>query len=98
MLKISVIDGRTQRRLVLEGKLIAPWAAELRSACESARADLRGRELVMEMKHVTTISQEGENLLLQLANEGFKFRCRDVFTNHVVEQISRRSTREVPET
>jgi hypothetical protein len=40
--------------------------AELRSAFEGARADLQGRELVVEMKHITTISQEGENVLLQL--------------------------------
>jgi hypothetical protein len=63
MLKISVIDRRTKRRLVLEGKLIAPWVAELRSAYETARADLQGHELVVEMKHITTISQEGDNVL-----------------------------------
>ena len=58
MLKISLIDGARRRRLIVEGKFIAPWAAELRRACEEAKADLRGRELVIEMKHVTTISQE----------------------------------------
>jgi len=30
MMKISLVDGLTQRRLIVEGKLIAPWAAELR--------------------------------------------------------------------
>ncbi len=60
MLKISLIDSSRQRRLVVEGKLIAPWAAELKSTCERARADLRGRELVIEMKQITMISQEGE--------------------------------------
>ena len=59
MLKISLIDNACQRRLIVEGKLIAPWAAELRNACQEARAHLRDRELVVEMKHVTTISQEG---------------------------------------
>jgi len=93
MLKISLIEGSTQRRLVLEGKLIAPWAAELKSACESALSDLRGRELLIDMKHITTISQEGENVLFQLVNEGFKFRCHGVFTKHVVKQISRRARR-----
>ena len=63
MLKILLVDAPTQRRLIVEGKVITPWAAELRSACENARADLGGRELVVEMKHVTTISQEGEKLL-----------------------------------
>ena len=49
MLKISLIDSPRQRRLVVEGKLIAPSAAELRNASQEARADLRDRELVIEM-------------------------------------------------
>jgi len=55
-LKISLVDNARQRRVIVEGKLIAPWAAELRNACEKARGDLRGRELVIEMKHISTIS------------------------------------------
>jgi hypothetical protein len=93
MLKISLIDSARQRRLIVEGKLIAPWAAELRSACEKARADLRGRELVVEMKHITMITQEGENVILELMNRGIKFRCHGVFTKHVVKQLTRRASR-----
>jgi hypothetical protein len=93
MLKISLIDSATQRRLIVEGKLIAPWVAELRNACERARADLRGRELVVEMKQISTISQEGENVILELMDGGIKFRCHGVFTKHVVKQLSRRACR-----
>jgi hypothetical protein len=91
--KISLIDNARQRRLVVEGKLIAPWAAELRNACQEARADLRGRELVIEMKHVTTISQEGENVILELLNRGIRFRCSGVFTKHVLKDLTRRASR-----
>src|SRR5579862_2539661 len=94
MLKISLIDGARRRRLILEGKLVAPWAAELRNACDEARVDLRGRELVIEMKQVTTISQEGENLILDLINSGIRFRCEGVFTKHVVKQLSRRASQD----
>ncbi len=94
MLKISLIDGARRRRLILEGKLVAPWAAELRNACDEARVDLRGRELVIEMKQVTTISQEGENLILDLINSGIRFRCEGVFTKHVVKQLSRRASKD----
>lgn len=93
MFKISLIDNARQRRLVVEGKLIAPWAAELRNACQEARADLRGRELVIEMKHVTTISQEGENVILELINGGIRFRCSGVFTKHVLKDLTRRASR-----
>ena len=93
MFKISLIDNARQRRLVVEGKLIAPWAAELRNACQEARADLRGRELVIEMKHVTTISQEGENVILELINGGIRFRCSGMFTKHLLKDLTRRASR-----
>jgi hypothetical protein len=94
MLKISLVDCRTQRRLIVEGKLIAPWVAELKSACEDARADLCGRGLVVEMKQVTTISQEGENVIviLELINAGIRFRGHGVFTKHVLKQLTRRAS------
>ena len=40
MLRTSVIDGHTERRLIVEGNLVGPWAAELRGECEKANADL----------------------------------------------------------
>jgi len=95
MLKISLIDSPKQRRVIVEGKLIAAWAAELRNACQQASADLRGRELVVEMKHISTISQEGESLLLDLINGGIRFRCQGVFTKQVVKELTRRAGRKL---
>jgi hypothetical protein len=97
MLKISVIDGRRQRRLILEGKLIVPWTAELKTACDRARADLDGRELVVDVKQLTAISQEGENLLLELMNDGVKFRSYGVFAKHILRQLARRSRAKMQE-
>jgi hypothetical protein len=92
MLKISVVDSRTQRRLVLEGRLIAPWVAELRAAWKRANAEPDGRELVIDIGNVMVISQEAENTLLQMMNEGARFRCcSGVLTKHVVQQLMRRS-------
>ena len=93
-MKISLVDAPTQRRLIVEGKVITPWSAELRSACEDARLDLGGRELVVEMKHITTISQEGENVILELINGGIRFRCHGVFTKQVVKELTRRASNE----
>ena len=98
MLKISVVESRTQRRGVLEGKLIAPWTTELRRACEKARGDLHDRELVIDIKNLTTISQEGENLLLELMKEGVAFRSRNVFTKQILCQLARRMRRDLQET
>jgi hypothetical protein len=73
MLKISIVEGRKQRRLVVEGKLVPPWCDELKAACDRTGSGLDGRELVIELKNLTTISQQGENLFLELMKLGVKF-------------------------
>ena len=91
MLKISVVEARNQRRLLVEGKLIAPWSAELISACDKARESLDGRELLVELVNLTAINQEGENTLIALMNQGVKFRGCGVFTKQVLRQLARRA-------
>ena len=91
MLKISIVEGPTVRRLIVEGKLVGPWAAEIRSACENVNTDLFGRKLVIDLRHVTAISQEGENVLFELIQKRVKFRCHGVFTKHVLKQVVRRA-------
>ncbi len=95
MLRISTKEAHNERRLVLEGKLITPWTTELRSACEKARENLKGRELVVDLRNLTVISPEGENLLVTLMNEGIKFRCCGVFTRQVLRQLARRARTQV---
>ena len=93
MLKISVMDSRTERRLVVEGKLIAPWVSELRTAWKAANGEIAGRALVVHVGNITVISQEGENALFELMREGAKFRCSGVLTKHLVREFARRRKR-----
>ena len=93
MLKISIVEGRKQRRLVVEGKLVAPWSDELKAVCERAASGLNGRELVVDLKNVTPISQQGENLLLELMEHGVRCRGCGVFTNQILKQVARRLRR-----
>jgi anti-anti-sigma regulatory factor len=97
MLKITILDTPDRRRLVLEGKLMTPWAAELRNECRRAAAELRGRELVIELRNVTCIGEDGENVLLELMKEGVRFRSSGVFTKHVMKQLARKIRRNVQE-
>jgi hypothetical protein len=90
MLKISVIERPSYCRLVLEGKLIGPWAAELKSACQRARTEIHDRRLVVYIRNLVTISQEGENVLLELMNEGVRVRGCGVFTKHVLKYLTQR--------
>lgn len=91
MLKISVVED-TRRRLIVEGKLIAPWTTELTTACEAARANLHDGELIVDLRGVTAISPEGKGVLLQLMNEKVKFQC-GVYMKEVLRQLARKSQR-----
>jgi hypothetical protein len=89
MLKISIVETPRRRRLVVEGKLIAPWAAELATACEKARTGLYGREFIVDLTSLTAISPNGENVLLQLMSEKVKLHC-GVFMKEVIRGLRRR--------
>jgi hypothetical protein len=95
MLKISVIERPTERWLVLEGKLIAPWVAELRTAWRGANELFGSSALVVDLKNVTAISQEGENALLELMSEGAKFRCSGVLTKPLIQELARRHKKKI---
>jgi hypothetical protein len=97
MLKITSIEGQKRIRVVVEGDLVVPWTTELMSACEKAQADLHGRELVVELKHLITISQEGENILLDLINRGIKICGSGVFAKQILKEFARRPHTNVQE-
>ena len=90
MFKISILETHGQRRLVVEGKLIRPWTAEVESAWRNAKDQLLGRKLIIDLNNVTVISPDGEDTLLTLMRDGAKFSCEGVLTKHVLKQLARR--------
>ena len=92
MLKITVVEGTRRRRLIVEGKLIAPWAAEVTTAYQTAKADLQNRELIVDLRSLTAISAEGEDVLLQLMREKVKF-LSGVYVKEVLRQLGRKRRR-----
>jgi hypothetical protein len=91
MFRISTIDTPGQRRLVLEGKLTAPWPAEVEGAFRHATAQLEGRKLLIDLRNVTLISADGENTLYELMKSGAKFACADVLTKHVLRRLAKKN-------
>jgi hypothetical protein len=90
MFKISIVESHSRRRLVLEGKLVPPWTAEVQSAWRNAAEDLQGRELVIDLRNVILIGRDGEDTLFELMREGAKFSSGDVLTKHVLRKLARR--------
>ena len=90
MLKLSTIDTRSERRLVVEGKLVQPWVEELRKTWVSASENLQGRKLVIDLSNATVIGREGEEALFELMREGAKFSCVGVLTKYVLRQLAQK--------
>ena len=86
MLKITVVEDRRRRHVVVEGKLIAPWTAELTKAYQAARTYLQGRELIVDVRNLTAISPEGEAILLQMMREKVKL-VGGVYMREVLRQL-----------
>jgi hypothetical protein len=96
MLKITIVDGQRRRRLVVEGRLIAPWTAELASACQTAKSDLRNRKLVVDLRNLTAISPEGEDVLLQLMGENIEL-VGGLYIKEVLKQLVPRTRGSSPD-
>ena len=90
MLKITISDTQSMRRVVLEGKLLRPWTDEVEKAWRNAGEHLGGRRLIVDLANVTVIGPDGENALLGLIRAGAKFSCEGVFTKHVLKELTRK--------
>jgi hypothetical protein len=95
MLKISILDTPSQRQLLIEGKLVGPWATELARVWRQATVDLNGRAFIIDVKGVTTITEDGENVLLELMKEGASFRSSGVFTKQILKRMTRKIRQDV---
>ena len=87
MLKITTIDTGTQRKLILEGGIIEPWAAELSRSWERACDSLGERKLIVDLTGVTVISRDGTHVLHSMKNHGVEFICRGVYVSHVLRNL-----------
>lgn len=89
MFKLSMIDTDGQRKLVLEGRLVAPWTQEVEGAWHRAKESAEKRKLVVDITNLTLISSDGETTLLHLMREGARFNGCGVLTKHLLRQLAR---------
>jgi len=96
MLKITIIDGSTEQRLVLEGRLTEPDLSALQSAWKDARTTLGTRNCLVDLRNATFIDQSGERTLLEMKREGARFIACGVSTTNQLEQLGIQCKDSVP--
>jgi hypothetical protein len=90
MLKITRVKTKRRWRVVLEGELIRPWVAELRQEWKEIRTLEGELKLIVDLRNVVSISQEGRDVLFEMMSQDVKFICGGVLNRHLLRELARK--------
>jgi len=92
MLRITIAETVTEQKWTLEGRLVQPWIAELKSCWMKTEVTRRERKCVVDLTAVTFIDKSGEKVLAELSKEGAELIATGIYTRHVVDSIERKKS------
>jgi hypothetical protein len=87
MLKITIIETATDRRWIVQGRLVGPWVGELRTTWKRAHKSQDKRPCIIDLNDVTLIDKSGERLLRAISKKGAQLIASGVYTKHVLQQL-----------
>ncbi len=88
MLRITRIESDATVKFKLEGKLTGPWVQEMSRCCQPDMADVGGKQIIVDLTHVTFIDTEGRRLLGRLHSVHAELLATAPFTRAFVEEIT----------
>ena len=87
MLKITIMETATDRRWIVQGRLVGPWVSELRTTWKRAPKSQDKRASIIDLNDVTFIDKSGERLLRAMCKKGAQVIARGLYVKHVLEQV-----------
>ncbi len=87
MLKITMTETATERKWIVQGRLVGPWVSELRTTWKRAHRSEDKRACIIDLNDVTSIDKSGERLLRAMSKKGAQLTARGLYVKHVVEQL-----------
>ena len=89
MLRITVTEGASEQRWVLQGRLTGSSVEELTANWRTNRQNRSLREsCIVDLNEITSIDKEGEQVLLMMIRDGAKFVATGLYTKHLLESLS----------
>ena len=86
VLRISINETPTEKRWILQGRLVGPWVGELRASWKRRHSNASGRTCVVDLSDVAFIDTRGERLLRAMSKEGVQFIATGIYIKHVLQQ------------
>jgi len=87
VLKITMTETPTERKWIVQGRLVGPWVSELRTTWKRAHRSQDKRACIIDLDDVTSIDKSGERLLRAMSKKGAQLIARGLYVKHVLEQV-----------
>jgi ABC-type transporter Mla MlaB component len=87
VLKITITETATERRWVVEGRLVGLWVTELRTIWQRTRRREDGRASIIDLNGVTVIDSGGQAALVTMIRQGAQLTARTLYGGYLVEQL-----------
>jgi anti-anti-sigma regulatory factor len=94
MMRITVLDGKAELRLMVEGKLTGPYIPELESAWNQARQEAGRRPIVVDLSGVSSIDPAAEAALTAMVSEGARLRAKGLYFTCIAKRLMNRARKE----
>ena len=93
MLRITVNDDSATQTWVLQGWLIGPWVAELKTNWETTIERRAGRKCLVDVSEVVCVDPAGELMLQRMLSEGAQVVACGVYTKQLLADLGRKCKR-----
>jgi len=87
VLKITMTETSTERKWIVEGRLVGLWVNELRTTWKRRHGSRDERACIINLNDVTFIDKSGERLLRAMSKKGAQLIARGIYVTHVIEQL-----------
>jgi hypothetical protein len=88
MLRITINDDAEVKRLILEGRMTGEWVKEVEACWHRARAAPSPPRILVELRDVRFVDEEGRNLLRLMAQSGVVLVAGDLLMRATLEEIT----------
>jgi len=88
MLRITINDDEEVKRFILEGRMTGEWVKEVEACWHRATADPSPPRILVELRDVRFVDEEGRKLLRLMAQSGVEMVAGDLLMRATLEEIT----------
>ena len=89
MLKITTQSTEASTRITVEGRLVGPWVGELERCWRESERSASGRPVLVDLRGVTFVEQEGKTLLSRMCQSGAELLAAGCCMKSIVEEAKK---------